>query len=111
MPEITESEFKQLMKDVTVVDSAFKVVFPWGFKIVEFEGEKVLQPLTPEEYRVVVADDPGKKLTELEIAGKPRCTCKYTNVGYVFQGCTEEGGGWCSRHYNGGRWYCLCNYL
>ena len=111
MPEITESEFKQLMKNVTVVDSAFKVVFPWGFKIVELDGEKVLQSLTPEEYRIVVESDPGKKLTDLEIAGRPRCTCKYTNVGYGAPGCTEAGGGWCSSHYSNGKWYRICNYL
>lgn len=111
MPEITEAEFKKSLRAVTVVESSFKVVFPWGFKVVEFEGERVLQPLTPEEYRVAVLDDPGKMLTDLEMAGRPRCTCKLTNTDSWSHGCTEAGGGWCSNHYRNGMWYRLCNYL
>jgi hypothetical protein len=26
------------------------VVFPWGFKIIEIDGKKMLQPMTAEEY-------------------------------------------------------------
>lgn len=111
MPEVTETEFKEQLKEVTVAESSFKVVFPWGFRIVEFEGEKVLQPLTPEEYRAVAANDPGKTLTDLEIAGRPRCECKFTNTASVSHRCTEAGGGWCSYHYSEGKWYTICNYL
>lgn len=111
MAEITETEFRESMRDVVTVESSFKVVFPWGFKIVELDGEKVLQPLTPEEYREAAAEEPGKALTALEIAGRPRCTCKFTNTDSLSQGCTEAGGGWCSTHYSKGKWYRLCNYL
>ncbi len=111
MPEINVIEFKQLMKKVTVTESSFKVVFPWGFRVVEFGGGKVLQPLTPEEYILAAAEDPGKKLTDLEIAGRPRCECKFTNTVPVSHKCTEAGGGWCSYHCSEGRWYSICNYL
>ena len=111
MPEITEKKFKALLKEVVVAESSFKVVFPWGFRIVEFEGEKVLQPLTPDEYYAAAADDPGKTLTDLEIAGRPRCECKFTNTVSVSHSCTEAGGGWCSYHYSEGRCYSICNYL
>ena len=99
------------MKEVAGADSGLKVVFPWGFRIVEFEGEKVLEPLSPDEYREAAAEDPGKPLTELELTARTRCRCKFTNTDTIYYGCTEAGGGWCSTHSSNGRWYRVCNYL
>ena len=111
MPHINELDLKTMLKDVSIVESSFKVVFPWGFKIVEFKGEKVLQPLTPEEYRAAAMEEPGKKLTPLDMAGRHRCPCKLTNTGTVTPACSEAGGGWCSFHCSEGRCYSICNYL
>ena len=111
MAEITETQFTASLQQVCVEASAFKVVFPWGFRIVDYGAEKVLQPLTPEEYRAAAAQEPGKILTDLEMAGRPRCRCKFTNTAALSPVCTEAGGGWCSYHYHQGMWYSICNYL
>ena len=67
MTELAKEELEQALMSVARENNAPKVLFPYGFKIIESNGEKVLCPLTPEEYRNIMKRDHGKILTDREL--------------------------------------------
>ena len=106
MPTVTATEMRNALKDAGLENAGAGVVFPWGVRIVEVDGRKMLQPMTPAEFAEAVRKDTGKELTEAEVMSP---SCVYTTANCVSQGCAQVGGS-CSMHYGGGGWYCLCNY-
>ena len=69
MPKLSEEEARDLLKDVVWVNGP-KVIFTWGCKVVVFKGEKVLEPLTPDEYRALYKAETGKDFPPNE---RPQC--------------------------------------
>lgn len=106
MAKVTRDELKKTLQEAGLENAAPGVVFPWGFKIVELEGEKLLQPLTPDEYAEVVKAETGRSLSKADIA-RPRC--QYVNFKCISQGCNQAKGR-CGMHNQYGSWYCLCDY-
>jgi hypothetical protein len=51
MPKGDPQKLKEALADVAHEANAPKVVFPHGFKIIEVQEERVLCPMTPDEYR------------------------------------------------------------
>jgi len=101
MPEITEEEFKKQLDQVSTASRSRKVVFPHGLKIVDFNGEKVIQPLTPQEYRDIAEEELGLQLSDEEIAGS-KC---FTEVGLCHNtGCK----GYCKLVARRGGFICIC---
>jgi hypothetical protein len=58
--EATPDESEKLLREAGLESAGRDVVFPFGFKIVDFNGRKALQPLTPEEYRNAVKGKTGR---------------------------------------------------
>jgi hypothetical protein len=100
------SKLEELLKDVVFVEKGPKVIFRWGFKVVEFQGEKVLEALTPEEYRVAFKSVKGREPTEEEVRA-PRCI--HAGVSCVSQGCSQVGGH-CVHNTGIGFDLCDCSY-
>ena len=100
----TYEELKKVLSEAGLENAAEGVVFPWGFKIVDFMGRKAIRSLTPKEYKKAVKDETGKILTddEAEAGG----TCVFANSQCYSQGCT----GRCVLAAGDGYWYCICNY-
>lgn len=72
------------LKGVKYIGRSPKIIMPWGFRIVEFQGEKVLRPLTPEEFRKETGKEPGYDcvMTNNIVCEKQDCTkrvCKMNN--------------------------------
>lgn len=102
MPKATQAEVMSALRAAGLEDAGKGVVFPWGVKIVDFNGKKALQGMTPAEYKEAVLRDTGRTLTDAEITAG---TCVYADAVCYSQGCP----GSCSMHYQGG-WYCICSY-
>jgi hypothetical protein len=105
MPTITPEKFREMLATVAIQASGPKVVFPFGFKIASFNGEKVVVPLTPREYSQAVARETGKSPDVL--VDDPGCHLSVTQ-------CEQTGcGGKCKLQYSqspGGdvEFWCLC---
>jgi hypothetical protein len=105
MPKVTAQEVQRALAKVARDKDAPKVIFPHGFRIVDFEGEKVLRPLTPDEYKEVVSRETGKAPSAQEMLDPP---CTMTNVRCVSTGCEAQRGR-CEMHFNPrGGYVCLC---
>ncbi len=105
--ETTVEEVKAFLREAGLENAGTGVFFPWGVKIVEIEGKKLLQPLTPEEYRRAVENDTGKKLPD-ELAPP---TCGYsTSTGCFSAGCTSASGRCRLILGRTGIIYCVCDY-
>ena len=104
MAQVTAEQLQEALREAGLENAAEGVVFPFGFKIVEFQGEKALQPLTPEEYKARVKRETGRTLSDEETqAGN----CVYAGGRCISQGCA----GRCRGPYGDGRsWYCICEY-
>jgi hypothetical protein len=74
--EITMSapleNFTKALRDAGLEAIAQKVRFPWGFKIVDEGGQKILQGLTPKEYKGFVESHTNRKVSDAELLD-PRC--------------------------------------
>jgi hypothetical protein len=100
----TVEEVKAILREAGLENAGTGVVFPWGAKIVEFEGKKALRPMSPDEYRETVRKETGKTLSDEEIRWP---TCIYANY-CISQGCTEAGHS-CHIHVGeGANIFCLC---
>jgi len=104
--KITAEEMHDILREAGLEGAGDGVIFPWGAKIVELDGKKLLQPMTPDEYARAVEEETGRVLTPEELL-TPRCS--YASSGCVSQGC-RQAGGFCSMHHNINGMYCLCNY-
>jgi len=102
----TVEEMKNALREAGLENAGVGVIFPWGAKIVEVDGKKTLQPMTPEEYRRAVEEETGKMLTDEQVQ-TPRCA--YATGGCVSQGCRQAGGR-CSLYHGSGGFYCLCDH-
>jgi hypothetical protein len=102
MPEATQEELLKALHDAGLEKAAEGVVFPWGFKIIDFDGKKAMQPLTPDEFKEAVLKETGKTLTEEELMDG---SCVYLGEGRCHsQGCD----GACNLFTTGGFFYCRC---
>jgi hypothetical protein len=102
----TAEAMKKALVEAGLENAGQGVVFPYGFEVIDFEGRKMLRPLTPEEYRQAVKDDTGKELTDEELL-TPRCVV--VGADCASQGCVQEPG-WCDHRFSNGYWYCICHY-
>ncbi|WP_425081567.1 hypothetical protein [Ruegeria arenilitoris] len=88
------------------IELSESVVFPYGLRIGELDGKKVVIPLTPDEYRESLA-----KIFPEEEARKqalnPRCVS--SGAFCVSQGCTSADGE-CYKYFDTDRWLCGCSY-
>jgi hypothetical protein len=98
-------QLAEQLKGVAMVASHPKVVFPYGCRVVEIAGEKVLRPLTPAEYKELVLAKTGKTLTDEDLM-LDKCLWGW------YTGCVNVG---CNGQCNGPYWdskgavYCVCN--
>lgn len=106
MPKIEVDELAAALREAGLEGAGRDVVFPWGVKIVELEGKKALQPMSPEEYRELVKDETGRDLSDAEVF-EPSCV--YGPGRCISQGCKERNG-YCEIYGDSGRWLCVCNY-
>lgn len=104
--KITFEDMKMFLAEAGLENAGAGVVFPWGVKIVEINGKKMLQPMTPKEYGQAVHEETGRNLTKEEISA-PRCV--YASATCIPQGCNEVDGT-CSLHHDVNGFYCLCSY-
>jgi hypothetical protein len=68
MPKATEAELQEALKGVAKKSDP-EAIYPWGIKIVDFKGKKVIEPLTPDEYRQIYKAETGKEFT----GSRPDC--------------------------------------
>ena len=101
--EVTTEELKKALTDAGLDAAGSDVIFPFGFKIVNFEGKKALKPLTPEEYKRAIKEETGKVLSDDELEGG---SCFFANGFCYSQGCR----GRCILQAAGGSWFCSCIY-
>ncbi len=106
MPKIQENDLLQNLKDVEKVSDSYKIISPWGFRIVDFDGKKVLRPNTPEEYRRIVEAETAKRLSEDEVL-RPLCTADGNFC--VSTGCKGKPGH-CEHTWSNAdnAWVCTC---
>ena len=100
---------QEALKEVAKDENGYKVVFPWGMKIVELDGEKVLQPMSPKEYAAIVKKNHNIELTEEELEDLDRAHCSYSPSapgGCNSYGCTSSGRR-CSLEFDT-NFYCVC---
>lgn len=101
MPEVSLDELKIALGDVVKDQNAPRVIFPYGFKIVEFKGEKVICLMTPEEHKENLAlegIDTNKDDNMLM-----RCIFSSENFNCEWNECEGD----CVMILGSG-WYCLC---
>lgn len=102
MPKADQNALRDALADVAREPNGPKVVFPFGFKIIELDGEKVLCPMTSDEYNDCLVSD------GIDARAKTTGGCYITTGNRcVSQGCT----GGCDLRYQGGfgaGWYCVC---
>lgn len=94
------NELQEALKGVAVVERSPKVLFRYGFRIAEHEGEKVLIPLSREEYIAFAEKAVGYPLA---MADDVSCWGPDQN-GFC------HGSGCRCLHYaeGGGVWICAC---
>ena len=102
----TVEAVKSVLVESGLENAGAGVIFPWGAKIVELDGKKMLQPMTPEEYRHAVHEETGKMLSEEQILPP---ACALAEGSCVSQGCSQAGGT-CHIYSGHGYFYCLCEY-
>ena len=102
----TVEEMQKSLREAGLEDAASGVIFPWGAKIVEIDGKKMLQPMTPDEYALAVEQETGRVLSKEE-ALEPNCF--YSSGGCISRGC-RQAGGTCRLTSIEGRFYCICDY-
>ena len=103
MPKPIE-DWKNALKEAGLENAGIGVVFPWGAKIVDFEGKKFLEALTSDEHCVLHEKVTGKILPD---PGRPPCV--YVGGGDCrSQGCV----GTCESHHIPGHdsYSCHCVY-
>lgn len=105
MALFSSDDMRAALSEVAKAQDGFKVIFPYGFKIVQFRGENVLQPLTPEEYKEALILEFGEDEADRE---------------FGFTNCYGDGSGGCARtadcayynacspYSNGGAFFCKC---
>ena len=99
---LSSDQLAAALQPVAKDPSGYKVIFPFGAKIVDFEGEKVLCPMTLDEYQQAVQRDFGSERAEHLEKG----WCPWTNKGCRSSGCTTYCDG---PFYGEGGFYCLCS--
>ena len=97
---VNEARFKEIVAGATQYNGQPKVLFRWGFKLVDFNGEKLVEALTKEEYIAMRERDEGHPV-DIDVDG-PHC---YTSSIYsclTYGGCTSceyveptTGAGYC----------------
>ena len=101
----TVEELNKALKEAGLEKATDGIIFPWGFKIVDFEGKKALRAMGPKEYKESVKKETGKTLTDEQL-NTPSCVLASGQC--YSQGCSQVGGS-CSMHYDN-FWYCICSY-
>lgn len=102
---LSPEDMNELLADVVRTDNHPKVVFKYGFRIEEIDGEKVLVAMTPDEFTAMIKRRPenadiGDQL--LDGCGIYATTCLATN-------CDPRQGKHCDGpHYDEGGFYCSC---
>ncbi len=107
MPEVSASEMESVLKNAGLEKAGDGVIFPWGCKIVEINGKKFLQPLTPDEYKELVESETGKILTDEEVRD-PKCSY-VGGASCISTGCSAVGGR-CVIFRGTQGFSCVCNY-
>ncbi|MBR0646088.1 hypothetical protein [Plastoroseomonas hellenica] len=84
-----------LLEIVAKVENSPKIVSPFGFRIIEWNGERVLTPLSADEYKTIMMSA-GKAIDIRKFRPDPAgWGCVATNVGCEVVSGTE-GGGYCT---------------
>ena len=95
------------------LSSDFNVISPFGFKIIEIDGEKVWAAGTEAEYRESVGKRMGIAPEDVDLGGRgkddPKTYCHNTGP-YSCSGSCNEAGNFCKLNYNpsNGLNYCEC---
>jgi hypothetical protein len=101
MARVTEEQMKRAFTSGVMVKDHPKVLFRYGFKIVEFDGEQVIEALSQEEYIQMREKEEGHPIEIVD--NTPTCAWN-GNYCVAWFGCTR-----CSTHNDGSGWYCTCD--
>lgn len=81
-----------LLDIVVRVGNSPKIVSPYGFRVIEWNGERVLTPLSADEYGDIMTAA-GKCIDSRKFRPDPRgWCCVATNLGCESAGSAETGG-------------------
>lgn len=81
-----------LLDIVVRVGNSPKIVSPYGFRVIEWNGERVLTPLSADEYGDIMTAA-GKCIDSRKFRPDPRgWCCVATNLGCEAAGSAETGG-------------------
>lgn len=101
MSESFEESLREILEGVTRADNQPKVVFPFGFKIIELDGERVVCPMTEDECKEFAASQ------NISLGCWGGC---YTDFGACKDSGCFKSGGRCGPQFDpiSNRIACLC---
>ncbi|MER9922146.1 hypothetical protein NKJ84_04195 [Mesorhizobium sp. M0048] len=106
MPQTTSAKILEIMRANGLEGVGDGVLFPWGAKIVDIEGKKVLKAMSPKEYGEAVFAGTGIQLSDNQLYD---AYCGYDGgARCINNGCTTPAN-YCSLTStpdNG--FFCLC---
>ena len=100
--EDSKAQFDSAFSKLTLENGAPKVVFPYGYQIVEIQGEWVIQPNTPDEYVDIIKEMTGEDRTAEQVLSERNCLTLVASC--ASQGCAGN----CIRRFNGHYVVCHC---